>query len=103
MALYGAILAVIVLVIMFAMFSNNSGDGGGAIVACHDRIESRLKSPGTANYSGENLSSNGNQWTLTGSVDSQNSFGGVVRNDFTCVATGSGDNWSVTSLTGLVH
>lgn len=100
-----AVVAVGIGIAGYAAFGGNSGnsDGGGAIVACHDRVESRLKSPGTASYSGESLSNDAGRWTLTGSVDSQNSFGGVVRNNFTCVATGSGDNWSIVSLTGLIH
>jgi len=42
-------------------------------------------------------------YTVTGAVDSQNLLGATVRNTFTCVVRSSGDQWRLTSLTGLTN
>ena len=70
--------------------------------ACHHYVEARLKSPGTADFSDEKIAGVGNHWTCTGNVDSQNSFGGVVRNAYSIEVEKRGDGrWYVVALTGL--
>lgn len=63
------------------------GDGAHAKVACRGMVQDKLKAPSTANFSGEGASGSGNSWTVTGSVDSQNSFGAQIRSSYTCSLT----------------
>lgn len=79
--------------------SPQTGDEAGARDACHTFVERRLKSPGSANYPADNATLSDGAWTVTGYVDSQNSFGASMRNQYRCVATTSnGDDWTLTSL-----
>jgi hypothetical protein len=78
-----------------------------AEVMCHDFVEDRLKSPSTADFGGlfddrdkaafvdaetaaqtgldtSNLHNTG-VWVVVGSVDAQNSFGAMIRSEYTCV------------------
>lgn len=82
------------------------GTAYGARGACEQFVTKRLKSPGSAEFSGQAESNTGRIWTATGSVDSQNSFGGLVRNDYTCVASylgGDDESYRMVSLDGLVN
>jgi hypothetical protein len=55
-----------------------------------------LKSPATAKFSETGWSPYGlNQWKVSGDVDSQNSFGALVRGHFFAVVRRSGDLWSI--------
>lgn len=73
--------------------------------ACQEQfIPDRLKAPATAKYSGVTVSmpnarSYGDEYTVTGSVDSENSFSALVRSTFTCVVHSSGDQWVLVSAT----
>jgi hypothetical protein len=41
-------------------------------------------------------------WLVVGSVDSENSFGAMIRNDYRCtVKFVGGDNWRLQDLSGL--
>lgn len=60
---------------------------------CEKFVEDRLKAPSTADYSGETATESGGTWTVTGRVDSENSFGAKIRSSFTCKMTVSGDTW----------
>lgn len=54
---------------------------------CKAHVESRLKAPATAQYSGESLRVYpGSMWTVLGTVDSQNAYGALVRGGYTCFA-----------------
>jgi hypothetical protein len=78
----------------------SAGDPVSARSACHTYVEQRLKSPGSADFSGESTDVAGSTWVVTGSVDSENSFGGSVRNSFRCTVTYSGDRtWNLDGLT----
>lgn len=77
---------------------SKTGDASGAKGACQEFVKNRLKSPGTAKFSNETATS-GDTWTVTGSVDSQNTFGGVVRNTYNCRTIFSGDDkWRLEAL-----
>lgn len=58
-------------------------------VACEDVVKKNLKSPSTASFSNETATGTDGQYTVTGDVDSQNSFGATVRAHFTCESDGS--------------
>ncbi|MFJ4902916.1 hypothetical protein [Streptomyces sp. NPDC088727] len=78
--------------------------GQGAAVMCEKFVKERLKSPGTADFSGVSDTqiktiSGSKPWRylVTGYVDSQNGFGATVRNTYTCdVSTKDNDTWSLT-------
>ena len=79
--------------------ASKNGDERGAISACEDEVRTRLKSPGTADFSGSTAINDGAAWSVSGSVDSQNAFGGVVRNTFDCTVEHIGnDVYSVTDV-----
>lgn len=66
--------------------------------ACQERfIPDRLKAPATAKYADVTVSVAAEEYTVAGSVDSQNSFGALVRSSFTCVIHSSGDQWTLDS------
>jgi hypothetical protein len=86
----------------------DSGDGrndGMASVMCEQFVEERLKAPSSADFSGvfdTTVSGSGNDYTVRGYVDAQNSFGAMIRSDYTCEIRDSGnDKWTLVSLTGL--
>lgn len=57
---------------------------------CREAVENRLKSPSSAEFSdvqAKQDDSAGTRWTVTGKVDSENSFGASIRNTFTCTST----------------
>lgn len=79
------------------------GDKWGAIVACEDFVKRNLKSPASAEFTDESVMHlDKKNWKVLGSVDSQNSFGAMIRNEFNCeVRFRGGDQWRLLSLTGL--
>lgn len=62
-----------------------------AEVQCEDFVDKRLKAPATADYDLTAAPSSGSQWIVTGTVDSENSFGAKVRGDVRCVIRFEGD------------
>lgn len=108
-------LAGIVLVV--SMLYMCSGGGAGdrdrvpstsemmtqARLQCRHAVKDKLKSPATADFSNETESGSGQTgtYTVTGSVDSENSFGATVRSDFTCnvrFVTGEAKTVQITTL-----
>lgn len=79
------------------------GDAIGAQVVCQQFVEDRLKSPSTADFSDEDARHvHGKRWQVIGSVDSENGFGAMIRNDYRCLVTFKGDdNWRLIELSGL--
>lgn len=63
---------------------------------CRDVVKDRLRAPGTAKFSGESVSASGvHDYTVTGSVDSENGFGALLRSTYVCSATSSdGDRYN---------
>lgn len=88
-----------------ALVNGAGSDQSGYVkVACRDWVKEQLRSPGSAEFSGEDVSDDGNgQYTVYGAVDSQNAFGGMVRNTYTCVAVHTGESTRLVSLTGLTN
>jgi hypothetical protein len=74
----------------------------GAEDVCETFVERALKAPSTAKFSGATATGGGNRWTVRGAVDAENSFGAMLRMNYTCtVEHVSGENWQLVSLTGL--
>lgn len=64
-------------------------NSGAAKAACEDAIGKRLKSPSTAQYQ-DDVDGTGNRpFTVTGTVDSENSFGAMLRSSYQCTVTAS--------------
>ncbi|MDF2691703.1 MAG: hypothetical protein K0S65_86 [Labilithrix sp.] len=50
--------------------------------ACEGAVEQNLKAPSSAEY--DSSASGSGPWTVTGSVDAENSFGAMIRSTYTC-------------------
>jgi hypothetical protein len=90
-----------------ALGNENSGPTDvDAKIMCERFVKDRLKSPGSADFSEENdVTEAGGSWTVSGVVDSQNSFGALLRNQFSCTVKPrpDGKTWDLVSLTGLTN
>lgn len=78
-----------------------NGGEGGAYRACERAVESTLKAPSTADFSGalgSDITQDGDSYKVAGYVDAENSFGGTVRSNFTCTVRSTGDNWELVDL-----
>lgn len=78
-------------------------DAVGAWVACRGFVEDRLKAPGTAkwpwSYTEHVTDLGGGRYRIVAYVDSQNSFGAMLRTDFTAVVKWVGnDSWQLESF-----
>lgn len=60
------------------------------IAQCEDQVKARLKAPSTAKFDNEEATGSGT-WTVTGTVDSENSFGAMLRADFQCTVIVEGE------------
>jgi hypothetical protein len=81
------------------------GDDIGAQVVCQDFVERQLKAPSTADFGDEEVEHiRGPVWEVVGEVDSENSFGAMIRNNYVCRVKFTGDdNWQLVKLTGLTN
>lgn len=55
-----------------------------AAIACENAVEERLKAPSTAEFTGQLVTGTGSLYTVTGTVDSENEFGAMLRNAYSC-------------------
>ena len=74
--------------------SSNSGQFE-AIAQCEARIENLLKAPATADFE-TSATGSGSTWTVSGSVDAENSFGALIRSTFQCTVVLQGDSATTT-------
>ena len=88
---------LVAVLVVFILWSLVAGDGEPdapnqyeAEAQCEDFIADRLKSPASAEYDLTAVESGG-KLEVTGTVDSQNGFGAMVRSDVRCVIRFSGD------------
>lgn len=82
--------------------STSTDNSYEAIAQCEARIDNLLKAPATADYSSDASGSGAGPWTVTGTVDAENSFGAKIRSEYQCTVTMSGDSATTTvdSFTG---
>lgn len=97
----GIIGAVAALLVFGILFGGDDDRGAQVKIACREWVQERLKSPGSADFSNESVENYGDTYVVTGYVDSDNSFGASIRNEFRCKATNSGGSTQLVSLTGL--
>lgn len=80
--------AAVVLVGGVALFLTQKDDGYDsntsyeAIAQCEAAIKDRLKAPSTAEF--QSTATGGGTWTVTGTVDAENSFGAMMRSSYQC-------------------
>lgn len=81
-------------------------DSIGAWVVCKDFVTQRLKAPSTATFPASNSDGvtitklDSVQFRVNAYVDSQNSFGAMIRTQYSCtVRHTGGDNWRLEGLT----
>lgn len=98
---YAIVIGIIAVVgICVARVNSGSSEVGSeemradAKRACQEEfIPDRLKAPKTAAFSDVKILPVGGGYTVSGSVDSQNAFGALVRASFTCSVHLDGDQW----------
>lgn len=107
MRTWGVVAAILLVPLVGCSTSDgpekDEGDEYSAQYICEEFVKDRLKSPATADFSDEDRSRSGPRtWVVSGSVDSENGFGAMIRNTFTCKVRYTGDdNWRLVSLSGL--
>jgi hypothetical protein len=89
--------------VMAALSACDGGAGGegGAYEACKRAVESTLKAPSTADFSGplhSDITADGDTYKVAGYVDSENSFGASLRSNFTCTVRDTGGDWELVDL-----
>lgn len=96
----GLVAFAVLLGIIGALFSDDGPDEGMARVMCEGFVEDRLKSPSSADFSRPTITSAGvDTWTVTGTVDSANSFGAMKRITYTCKVRGDDNGkWTLLDL-----
>ncbi|PZF63343.1 hypothetical protein DEI81_08015 [Curtobacterium sp. MCBD17_013] len=83
----GGIVALAIILTVIGSFSHSSDDSVSdnsfeAKSACENQVKDHLKSPSTAKFN-DSVSGVG-PFTVTGTVDSENSFGAMLRSNFEC-------------------
>lgn len=81
---FGLIVFCVVATVLFSSCggSDSSSDEPSDFEAqaqCERWVENYLKAPSTVEFSGQSVSGGPVSWTVTGVVDAENSFGGMVR------------------------
>lgn len=100
---FAVVIVALVLVGLIAKDKQSSSSGPSstmAIVACEDFVADRLKSPATADFGTASAASQGGgTYRVTGTVDAENSFGVMMRVDYSCtVQSGDDENWMLVDL-----
>lgn len=104
----------LVALVGLGALASGDGDGGGssssndellvgAEIACEQFVSDRLKAPATADYPDTLALGGPTNFTVRGVVDAENSFGAMIRSDFTCelVYQPDRDSFRLESLSGL--
>lgn len=89
--------ALIIIIVLLATLWPKDDDepydpnwSGEAIAQCEELVKENLKAPSTAKF---DTNANGyGTWTVTGTVDSENSFGAMLQAEFQCTVTIEGDS-----------
>lgn len=93
---------IVVLGIMFSSCMSGGDDKYDmnnkheAISQCEARIEKLLKAPSTAEFASEATGSG--TWTVTGTVDAENSFGAMIRASYQCTVVMNDDETATTTV-----
>ncbi|GAW57330.1 hypothetical protein [Nocardioides sp. PD653] len=98
-----AVIALVVLVVVVGavrlvglVLEDREGD---AQEACEGYVRDSLKSPSSAEFSEAEATERGEYgFTVSGSVDSENGFGAMIRNRYECRVNSIGDDWLLIDL-----
>ena len=73
---------------------------GSAAVACQGFVTKRLKSPGSADFpwSFGEVTNVGGKFTVRSHVDSQNSYGALLRTNYVCTVEDRGESWFLVEM-----
>lgn len=108
----GALVAVLALcaagAVILAVVGDTQGDAPDPVSAdraidaqimCERFVEKQLKSPASAEFRPERTTKDGAKYTVIGTVDSQNSFGAMLRSDYVCTVRDEGTGtWTLIAL-----
>lgn len=109
----GALLLIVVTIVVTVMVLNPATTSGTkpptkpvgksvqAAQLCQQAVLDRLKSPATASFSNVTAELFNQTYTVKGSVDSQNSFGGLARSDWSCEIFAGGDGLATPNITSM--
>ncbi len=78
------------------LMTGGSGDGTASIEArnqCQEWVSDQLRAPSTARYSAVSATGGPSEWTVTGAVEAENGFGGMVRETWSCTIRLDGNTW----------
>lgn len=103
------VMAVVLPIIVIAQLVNaadgDTGPGADQLLveaewACEGVVGNNLKAPSTAEY--DSSASGSGPWSVSGTVDAENSFGAKIRSTYSCTVERSGDTMTATlqSLSG---
>ncbi|MFC2099734.1 hypothetical protein ACFLSF_02770 [Candidatus Bipolaricaulota bacterium] len=94
------IILLVVVALVIAGCSASSGSSGlGARVAAKLFVKDRLKAPSTARFGTLTATeSSGGSYRVSGYVDSQNSFGAMVRTYFSCTVEYENGKWKLLGM-----
>lgn len=94
---FGVLGLIVVAIIAGAVMSQGGKSStydpnwaGEAISQCEELVKDNLKAPSTAVFDTD-ATGNG-VWTVTGTVDSENSFGAMLQADFQCTVIIEGES-----------
>lgn len=107
---FSIILGIVLIIIIIAIFSSDSKDSGSKIpdkteayITAKDYVKQELKAPATAEFSDytcdEGIDST---YFLNGVVDSQNSFGALLRSNWTVKLKWIGGDWAQSTSWQLI-
>lgn len=87
--------------LLAACGGTGAGGVGGAYRACERAVESQLRSPSSAEFSGapaSTITQEDDSYRVSGTVDSENGFGAMIRSEFTCELREVGGNWDLVDI-----
>lgn len=98
MKLRGVAVSLTVLLLSGCSVASNETDvEPQAVAECESSVTDMLKSPATAEFD-TTASEVAGSWTVTGTVDSENGFGALLRSDFRCYVDLEADTTTVDYL-----
>jgi hypothetical protein len=92
------LVGVVALSVMFNTFIDSENESydpnwsAEAIAQCEELVVQNLKSPSTAKF--DTGATGGGTWIVTGTVDSEDSFGGTLQATFQCTVVIKGEDIS---------
>lgn len=99
-AILAALIGAVALIVSIPTHHDPTSDETKADAgrACQEKfIPARLKAPATAKFSNVKILGADGGYVVSGSVDSQNAFGALVRATWSCTVHSSGDQWVLDS------